>query len=97
MSFLEVSVQTKINFFVPFIMIVLGDGRKRRFLSSIKSLQFFHFRAVKEVTAFKGFILIEVPFFLSVWSFREVVLNGGFNFEWNYFEFLRLDFICLWR
>ena len=28
---------------------------------------------------------------------REVHINGGFNFAWNVFEFLRLDYVRLWR
>ena len=33
-----------------------------------------------------GFIHSETSFFHSLRSFREVVVNGGFNFEWNAFE-----------
>ena len=51
----------------------------------------------KEVATFKGFIHTEAFVFHSLWSFKESDINGGFNFEWNLFEFLRLDYIGLWR
>ena len=30
---------------------------------------------------------------ISYFPFREVVVNGGFIFEWNIFEFFRLDYV----
>ena len=43
------------------------------------------------------FIRSETSFFHSLRSFREVVVNGGINLEWNSYEFLRIDNVCLYR
>ena len=43
------------------------------------------------MASFTGFLHTETSIFHSLWPFREVVINGGFNFEWNLFDFLRLD------
>ena len=48
---------------------------------------------MKEVTVFKSFIHTETYFFHNLWSLREMVVNEGFNFEWDTFEFLRLDYV----
>ena len=48
-----------------------------------------------EVETDGGFIRSETFFFHSLRSFREVVVNGGFNFEWNAIEFLKLDYVRL--
>ena len=44
---------------------------------------------------FLGFIDTENSFCHSLWWFKEVVVKGGFYFEWITFEFLRLDYVRL--
>ena len=40
-------IKTEINFFISCIMVVLGDGRNKRFFCSVKTLQFFVFTVVE--------------------------------------------------
>ena len=35
---------------------------------------------LKDVAVFRGFMHSETPFFHSLWSLKEVAVNGGFNF-----------------
>ena len=65
-------------------------------IPNFSSIRFFYLSPRNtwgKVAAFRGFIHSETSFFHSLWSFREVVVNGGFNFEWIAFEFLRLDHV----
>ena len=48
-----------------------------------------------EVDIFRGLIDTETFIFRSLWTLREVTINGGLNSEWNLFEFTRLDYIRL--
>ena len=63
-------------------MAVYGGGHCWRFKVLL-------FQAIKTSGRFldvwntlKIFLLLQ-----TLWSFQEVVVNGGFNFEWNIFEF----------
>ena len=73
-------------------MAVYGGGHCWRFKVLL-------FQAIKTSSRFlevwhrlKIFLVLQ-----TLWSFQEVVVNGGFNFEWNIFEFLSLDYGRLWR